>query len=441
MLLLPLCLRSGVAHGAGFMVQEKSPRGLGSAFAGEGALAQDAATVYFNPAGLTLLDGTQLVAGAHLIVPRNHFSNDGSTENPAIGHARLRGSNSEGGELAFIPTTYLTQELTPRLHVGLGVNAPFGLATEWDRHWVGRYHAIKSAMRTISILPGVGVRVFDWLSLGAGMSAVYAKATLTNAVDLGGVCAVFVPQGTTICPGIGLRPQHADGAVRITGDDWGFGWNVGALLTPAANTRIGLTYRSKVDLNLQGDADFTVPKKANVLKLSGALRDTGATAPATLPDVVSLSAFTQATPDWAVFADVTWTHWETFRDLAVTFDNPKQPAVVQRQGWTSSFRYALGTSYALAPRWTVRAGTAYDESPIASDTLRTPRIPDSDRVWASVGLGYQLTDGIRLDVGYAHVFGLAAGSANRDPVTRHVLRGTYDSSADILAAQASVRLW
>jgi long-chain fatty acid transport protein len=445
-LLVVALARALPAGAAGFAVQEKSPRALGSAFAGEGALAEDAATVYFNPAGLTLLDGTQLVVGAHEIAPNVKFENDGSRLNSAVGGGRLRGPNSGGGEWAFVPTTYLSQEITPRVHAGVGVNAPFGLATEYDPGWVGRYHALKSALRTISVFPSLGVRASDWLSLGGGMTAEHAKATLTNAVDFGAVCEIFGPKAhpplpASACPALWLRPQHADGLARVTGSGWAYGWNLGALLEPRPGTRVGLTYRSRIQHDLNGRATFTVPKPAHILEATGALKDTGAHASAVLPDIVSLSAAQQVTSAWAVFGDVTWTHWSLFRQFAVGFDNPKEPPVVNREGWHDSYRYALGLRYEPTTRLTFRLGTAYDESPIPSAALRTPRVPDSDRVWATLGAGWRWSDALRFDVGYAHVFSLDASTRNADPSTGHVLRGTYHGGADIVGVQASLRLW
>ena len=267
---------------------------------------------------------------------------------------------------------------------------------------------------------------------------------ITNAIDLGSVCTLFAPSvgaSPQICPALGLTPQKVDGFTRITGDDWGFGWTLSALLKPRPGTRVGLAYRSRIALNLTGDAQFLVPKAARVLRSTGALRDTRASALATVPDTVALSAYQELTSDLAVFGDITWTHWELFRDLTVTFANPAQPTVRQPQDWTNSFRYALGCRYALSPRWSVRAGTAYDETPVPNEALRNPRVPDSDRVWASVGFGFRWNERLRLDLGYAHVFGIDTGSRNSDPVIGHVLRGTYQAGADILGVQASLRLW
>src|SRR5262249_54399671 len=131
----------------------------------------------------------------------------------------------------------------------------------------------------------------------------------------------------------------------------------------------------------------------------------------------------------------------SFQNLTVVFDNPKQPPVTDPEHWSNSFRYALGVRYALARDWSVRAGTAFDQTPISSDRFRTPRIPDSDRVWGSLGVAYQFTERIRLDLAYAHVFGLESSTTNRDPVTGHELRGDFNGSANIIGVQATARLW
>ena len=447
---------------AGFLVQEKSPRGLGSAFAGEGALAEDAATAHFNSAALTLLEGTQAVLGMHFILPRVEFENEGSTLNPAVGHGRIHGPGAESTENALVPSAYLAHEVTPRLHVGLALNAPFGLSTKYDSNWVGRYHAVTSSMRTVNLEPAVGIKVNDWLSLGAGMSALYAKVRITNAIDLGSVCTLFAPSvgaSPQICPALGLTPQKVDGFTRITGDDWGFGWTLSALLKPRPGTRVGLAYRSRIALDLTGDAQFLVPKAARVLRSTGALRDTRASALATVPDTVALSAYQELTSDLAVFGDITWTHWELFRDLTVTFANPAQPTVRQPQDWTNALRqigpwldahesqfYEFQTNVNAsvevpADKNERKKWLSQRRTPVPNEALRNPRVPDSDRVWASVGFGFRWNERLRLDLGYAHVFGIDTGSRNSDPVTGHVLRGTYQAGADILGVQASLRLW
>jgi long-chain fatty acid transport protein len=156
--------------------------------------------------------------------------------------------------------------------------------------------------------------------------------------------------------------------------------------------------------------------------------------------VVRLAAYHRLAPRWALLAGIAWTRWSRFDDLVVSFANAAQPPVVQPERWTDSFRYALGVEYGPLGRWKLRAGTAYDETPVPSAVRRTPRIPDSDRVWLALGVGYQAGDGVRFDFGYAHLFGLPSTTRNPEPVTGHVLRGDVTGAADILGLQLTWRL-
>jgi len=432
------------ARGSGFEIQERSGRGVGSAFAGEGALGEDSAIVFYNPAGMTLLSGTQALVAGDLISANLDFENDGSTVNPAFGGAPLTGDESDGGgEYAIVPAASLSHQLFERWWIGFAANAPFGLKTQWDKGWVGRYHAVESSLRTINLNPAFAVRVFPWLSFGAGMSAQYAKAVLTNSIDLGGVCEIFggqagLPPG--VCAALGLAPQEVDGFVRVVGDDWSFGWNLGALLEPRRGTRIGLAYRSRVAHGLSGDVDFRVPRRAAILQSTGALRDGAGTANLTLPDTASLSAYHELAPRWAVFGDVTWTHWALFEEIVVKFANPAQPRAVEPEDWDDTFRVALGARFDATERWSFRAGTAYDVTPVPDDRHRTPRVPDSDRIWASLGVGYRWNDVLRFDLGYTHLFALAADTRARDQNTGNVLRGEFTGDANIVGVQMAIRL-
>jgi long-chain fatty acid transport protein len=438
--LLVLGLVPGVAAAGGFAITEHGGRGLGSAWAGEAAVAEDARTIYFNPAGMTLLRGTNLVGGMAGIRTYGTFENEGSHLNEAVGGGPLRGNDGgNGGALGAIPSLYVSHQLLERLWVGLGVDAPFGLRTSWDPDWVGRYNAVVSDLKSVNVNPSLAVRVLDSLSLGAGLNVQYTHAKLTNFLDLGTLCVV--EQGLTpeLCNAAGLPPQGADAFVKIVGSSWGVGWNVGAMWEPRTGTRVGLTYRSRIQHVLEGDADFSVPTQARALvKPTGQLRDTGARAPVEFPDSASLAAFQQLTKKLAVMGDVTWTHWDRFTQLYVNFDNPQQTDFAVPENWRDTFRVALGLKYDPTARWSLRAGFAWDETVISSPRFRDPRIPDSTRYWMAFGAGYQVTDSLRVDAGYAHIFIPSAPSRNRDPVTGNEVRGEFSGMADLVAFQATL---
>ncbi|MFN3716575.1 MAG: OmpP1/FadL family transporter [Thiobacillus sp.] len=382
---------AGTVHAAGFALIEQNASGLGNAYAGQAASAQDASTIFFNPAGMTLLPDRQVVVAGHLIAPNAEF--DG-TVSPSIGG----GNGGDAGGLAFVPNGYFAFRLTPDVHLGIGMFAPFGLKTEYDTSWKGRIHAIKSELKTININPSIAWRANERLSLGAGLSLQYVEATLSNATGAGAP----VPVG------------------RVKGDDYGWGFNLGVLWTVQAGTRVGLAYRSEIDHALEGD-----------FRQNGAVIFPTVYADVTLPDSLALSVSHRVNDRWDILADVTWTGWSDFEELRIRRPNNITLSQVDEK-WDDSLRFSLGVNYRLNASMTLRGGIAFDQTPV-SDAFRTARIPDEDRTWVAFGLQYRLSPKSLIDIGYAHLF---VKDASLDELRSGVrLRGTYDGSVDILSAQ------
>jgi long-chain fatty acid transport protein len=428
------------SFGAGFAIIEQSVSGLGNAFAGGAASAEDATTIFFNPAGLTRLKGQQVVAGIHYISPRTEFKDEGSSVSPAFGGGALSGNDGgEGGEDAFVPNFYYSASLGDDWAIGLGINAPFGLSTEYDDGWKGRYHALRSDVMTVNINPSAAYKVNEHLSLGAGVSAQYVDAELSNAIDFGSIA--FASSG-----GLLGAPQAADGKVVLEADDWSYGYNLGALYEFTENSRVGIAYRSRIEYTAEGKADFTMPAALAAASptLAAVFADTDAKADITLPDSASVSLYHRFNPQWAVMADVTWTNWSTFKELRVEFDNPLKSDSVTDYSWEDSWRYSIGATYNPNEKLALRAGLAYDETPIPSAELRTPRVPGEDRLWTAVGLGYSFSDRANLDIGYAHLF-VSDSKINRqagiDPSGENFFAGTlvgeFENSVDIASVQFS----
>ena len=378
-----------LAHASGFALIEQNASGLGNAYAGAAAVAEDASTVYFNPAGMTLLPDRQLVVAGHLIKPKAEFS---GTVTPAIGG----GQGGDAGGVAFLPNAYYAFRLTPDLHLGVGVNAPFGLSTEYDADWVGRTQAIKSEIRTININPSIAWRAGETLSVGAGLSIQTIEAELTNFAG-------------------------ALGTAKVEGDDYGWGFNLGVLWQPSPATRIGLAYRSEVDYTLEGDATFT----------GNAAYNGDVTAAATMPASASLSLFHKLSPRLDLLADVTWTGWSAFDELRVVYTNGAVLSYTP-ENWEDILRYSLGATWHRSEKLSLRGGVAYDEAPV-SDVDRTPRIPDGARTWVALGGQYRLSKQGAIDFGYAHLFVEDVGINSTANGT--TLTGEYDSAVDILSAQ------
>jgi long-chain fatty acid transport protein len=428
-----LMASAGNVSAAGFALIEQSGSGMGNAYAGGAAIAEDASTIFFNPAGMTYLPDSQLVIAAHAIKPSAKFDNDGSHRSAVSGGlATPGGDGGDAGDWAFVPNMFYAKALSENLRLGIGISAPFGLKTEYNDTWVGRYQAIKSDLKTININPSVAFKASEQLSIGFGISAMRAEAELTNAVDFGSICAALLGG----C-GIGATFQQNDGRAKLKGDDWGFGWNVGLLFSPNSDTRIGLAYRSQVHHELDGDVKFSGILANSGNPLLAAFRNGSITANLTTPSSFSASLFHQVNDQWDIMADATWTRWSNFDELVAVRDSGAVVTDVP-QKWDNTMRYSVGANYRYSDALKLRAGLAYDESP-ASDRFRTPRIPDEDRVWLSLGASYQISPMGKLDVGYTHIF-IQDASLNKTNDTssallRDTLIGDYDSDVNILSVQ------
>ncbi len=419
---------------AGFALIEQSARQTGNAYAGGAAAANDASTLYFNPAGITRLPA-QVVGALHYVAPSAEFSGSATDifGNPVSG-----GDGGDAGQPGVIPNFYITTPLGSGLYAGLGITAPFALSTKYDADWKGRYMAIESEVHTVNFNPSVAYRLGPHLSLGAGVSLQYIEAKLTQAVDQGSLCAPTQAQlqaagvpgaDPAICAG--LTPQGNDGLAQVKGDNWAGGFNVGLLYEPSEQTRVGLSYRSGIKQQLTGNARFSgiVPQFSSF----GIFVPTNVTASADLPASASLSLWHDLNPSWSVMADATWTGWSSFDELRISYDS-FQPDTVVDESWNNSMRYALGLDYRYDSKWTFRAGAAFDETPIPNSTHRTARIPGEDRIWASLGVSYQISPSLGLDLGYAHLF-VKDPKINETSTSAGNLTGEYDATVDIVSAQ------
>jgi long-chain fatty acid transport protein len=200
---------------------------------------------------------------------------------------------------------------------------------------------------------------------------------------------------------------------------------------------VGVAYRSEIEHKIKGDADFTVPGTVDITD-SGLFIDSKVSADVTFPQTLSLSAYHRYDA-LAVMADITWTGWSAFQELRIKYDNPAQPDSVTTEDWNDTFRYALGVNYRTAPQWLLRGGMAYDETPVPNSQRRTPRIPDNDRLWLSLGFGYQASKALGVDFGYSHLFINNTDINNEFEASasdlRSTLHGTYESSVDIFSLQ------
>ncbi len=422
-----LALGAANAEASGFQLAEQSARGLGSAFAGGAALADDVETIFFNPAGLTRLKKRQTSQAIAWIRASGHFDNDKSVD--GFGTPL---SGAEGGDVAngaWLPAFYVGMPINDKWAIGLGVNTPFGLKTEYNRTWIGRYHAGTSDLKTINIQPTVAYRIDEQWSVGLGIDIQYVEAQLTQAVDFGAIAVGAL--GPAPAAALGLKPQKSDGKANIQGDDISFGYNVGVLYEHDEDTRFGVHFRSKISHELEGDAEFVAPPEAAPILATGAFAKTDVTARAVLPETASISAWRRIDEKLSIMADVSWTRWSRLRTLRIKFDNPAQPDSVLPLSWDDTTKFAVGAEYEVNDEWTLRAGVAYDQSPTKHHT-RSPRIPGSDRTWLAVGASYQFNEDLRLHIGYTHIW-VDSAHTHVTESTGSTIDGSYAAKVDIIA--------
>lgn len=430
-------LLPGAASAASFYIIESSPSQLGQSFAGISSFAGDTSTAYFNPAGMTRVDGRQLGAAGHLIYPYAEFNDKGST-NDFTGQP-ISGPEGETDESALVPNLYYVMPLGDGLKFGLAINAPFGLASSYKDNWVGRYHATDSELKTVNLNPSIAYQATDKLSIAGGISYQPIEATLESEVDSAAAC---VAAGDT--PGScgtkhgGFANRSSDSSSKIEGDDSAFAVNLGILYDIDASTRIGATWRQGQDYTLSGTVDFTKSQSCmNDPFCSGALQDGKVKADIQLPDIFTLGVTHAIDDAWTVSGDISWYNWSTLDQVRVERKGSGQEVSTLDLEYNDTNRYSVGVTYAPAGKWTWRGGLSLDETPISGPDTVTPRIPDGDRTWISAGFNYAVSDTASVDVGYAHLFVDQARIDNSEQ--GNTLRGKFDPTVDIFGVQGNWR--
>lgn len=387
----------GGASAAGFAIKEQSSTAQGNSFAGATAGAEDISYMFFNPAGLVRHDGNQAATVLSYIVVKSETTD-------ATGLLGSSPTEDAGGSV-LVPAIYGMWSVTPDLKIGLGINAPFGLKTEYSRTWAGQLEAVETDLRTININPVVAYRVNEMILVGAGLQIQHAEATLSQMMD-----------GEDNDPFDGL---YVPVLSELTGDDWGYGFTLGLLVDFSESTRLGFGYRSKIDHTLAGD--FTI---------AGGVIDT-ATADLATPAQATAGFYHDLSDRLAIMGEIAWTQWSSFDEIRVVGDNIGLIGVTP-ENWEDVWFYSIGATWSPTEKLKVRSGVAFDQSPIPEE-FRTARIPGADRTWVSAGLNYQFSPGFVIDAAYTHVF------VDDAAVTGLTFTATYENSVDILVLQGTFR--
>lgn len=412
------------ASGYHFGTQSVSAQGTANA---SGAAAEDASTIFYNPAGLSYVAGTTFSGVLDIVAPHGEFSNNGSHTagviSPATGATLLPGaatSGNDGGTFVkptAVPHTYMSHQISDRTTLGFGVFVPFGSHTKYDENWVGRYNVIETELKTIALNPSFAFKVNDNVSVGAGLTAQYIEGKLAKAADFGsGAVGLMLSNGLVTAPiasailsGAGGNPAFS-GGVKIKGDDWGFGWNVGVMFKLDPTARVGLAYRSKIKHELTGDAQWTVPQTFATSASFGPLiqaslnnryANSAVTLPVDTPESFSVSGFKQVDDKLALMADVTRTRHSRFEELRIDFAGSLADSNTPER-WKDTTKVSVGGTYKLNEQVKLRGGVAYDQSPV-EDANRTPSIPDGNRKWLSLGFNWMLAKDSSFDFAYSFV--------------------------------------
>lgn len=413
---LPLLL-SGGAMASGFQLQNQNGAGTGYAFAGAAAVAEDASTIFFNPAGMTYLPlGHSLSAAGTLIDRSVKFRDTGTTPIPVINPLTgaptgtfhpVGGSGGDAGGVALVPATYYSYALSDVLRVGVGVSVTYGSETEYDHNFAGRFAGRYTSIHQINLNPSVAYRVNEVVSLGFGINLAKSDIEFRQTTPF-----VGAPEG------------------KLAGDDTAWGWNVGAMFQLTPDTRVGVSYRSKLKFDLEGRQHVAAP-----INLDRAI-----TAALETPDNFSLALSQKIGDRLELLADATWTGWSSVNALIPLLDNGTRAAAPLRYNFKNAWRVGLGGKYQFNDDWNLRAGVAYDETPVPDAASRTMTVPDSDRIWLSFGARWQLSEVSSLDFGYARIFFKDSRTARAvmntpETVTLQTVHGDFSTSANLLSVQ------
>ncbi len=411
-----LCFLTVGAYAAGFQLYEQSGASLGDFNAGAAAIADDATTNWYNPAGLVRLHHAQLSLGGILISTTNDFTGSVTDNIPTpFGIVPITQTGSvDGGTFNFVPNIHLAVPLGHGVVGGLSVVTPFGLSTSYNKGSVAQSSATLSELKTVDVNANLAIPVTKKFSVAGGLNFVHAVVDLNNALPTNFAFPPFRVTGST---------QFKN---RATDD--AFGWNIGLLYQFTKHTRVGFAYRSQVHLKLEGTSTFLPNSTLN------------AKASLTLPDYAGLSIYSRVSPRIALMGTVNYTGWDAFKNVILKNVAIPSGMTVTPQNYRNTFNVIAGLHYFLSKKIFLRFGLGFDKTP-TNNKDRDLRLPDSNRIVVATGIHYQASKKLGLDLGYLHVFANQASINQTQQGTLVVTtRGKVDTSADLFGFQASYKM-
>lgn len=381
---------TSTALAAGFQLTEQSSLGAGRAYAGAGIVGDDLSAVHYNPAGMTLLEGTRFQAGGVWIGINADYSSDISDESE---NGRLKGQ--------MIPAGYVTHQVNDQIWLGFAMTVPFGMGTEYSKNWEGADRGTNAKIYTFDMNPSIAWKVNDFLSIGGGISVQYAKAELGMGM-----------------PGLG----HG----KVEADSWDWGFNLGVMISPTDKLRFGLAYRSSIEHDAEGDMKLSGMNPNNLLEYAALSylegQNLDMTTSIETPDTIMLTGTWEATDKLRLSGLIRWANWSDFKELNLKNEFPSglasripsefQPLLAEMSNfsiendWQDTWLFSVGADYKINSAFTVRGGIAYETSPIDRQETRMAVIPDTDRLWLSLGASWYPTQDLQFDIGGTYLMGV-----------------------------------
>ncbi|CAM4222350.1 outer membrane protein transport protein [Vibrio agarivorans] len=375
-LLSTLGLFSTATTAAGFQLAEYSATGLGRAYAGEAAMADNASAQWRNPAMLTYLKGTQVSVGAIYVDP--NIDINGEVKQYWNGESEQANAH-DFADSAVIPNFYISHQINEQLFAGFAAGTNYGMETNLGKDFTASHFGNEAAVTTMELNANLGYQINERLSIGGGLRYIIAEGHFGATAPTENV--IGIPAGTPL--------------KYMEGDTTDWGWQLGAAWQINDSNRLGIAYKSEVNLKLEGDAKIFDPESKSVLTDTGSME-------LPLPATLEIASFHQLSNDWAIHASFNWTNWSSFEKLEANLDT-YGTTTVKDENWKDNYRFAVGATYQLNEKLVLRTGAAYDTSAV-SDDYRTITIPETDRTWLSFGASYDFTSQFTLDGGFTYIF-------------------------------------
>ncbi|EJY4610401.1 outer membrane protein transport protein [Vibrio vulnificus] len=369
---------ANLANAAGFQLAEYSATGLGRAYAGEAAMADNASAQWRNPAMLTYLEGTQVSVGAIYVNP--NIDVEGEVRHPMLGNTAA--SSEDFAHDAIIPNLYISHRYNDQLAIGFALGTNYGMETDLGKDFTASHFGNEASVISKEANLNLASQLNEQFSIGGGVRYIIAEGSFGATAPKKNILGA--QQGTTL--------------KYMEGDDTAWGWQIGSAWQINENHRVGFTYKSEVELKLEGHAEGF-----GFNKIPGDTRDFYDTGSMTLslPATAELASFHQLSEQLALHASINWTDWSSFKELYANLDN-NPGSMVKVENWKDNYRFAVGATYQLQPKLALRTGIAYDTSAV-SDKNRTITIPETDRTWLSIGATYDWTQNFTLDAGFTYI--------------------------------------